>query len=67
MLQFFRSFFSSKVGVAVTLAFVALIALSFAGSDISGGGGFGAFSSGNKVATVGKERSEERRVGKECA
>ena len=55
MLHFFRSFFSSKVGIAVTLAFVALIALSFAGSGISGGGGFGAFSSGNKVATVGSE------------
>ena len=55
MLQFFRNFFSSKVGVGVTLAFVGLIALSFAGGGISGGGGFGAFSSGNKVATVGSE------------
>ena len=53
MLQFFRNFFSSKVGLGVTLAFVGLIALSFAGGDISGSGGFGAFSSGNKVATVG--------------
>ena len=55
MLLFFRNFFSSKVGVGVTLAFVGLIALSFAGGDISGSGGFGAFSSGNKVATVGSD------------
>ena len=32
MLQFFRNFFSSKVGIGVTLGFVGLIALSFAGS-----------------------------------
>jgi peptidyl-prolyl cis-trans isomerase D len=56
MIQFFRRFFDSKLGVGFTLGFLALIALAFAGGDISGAGGFGAFSSGSKIATVGDEK-----------
>jgi len=56
MIQIFRNFFNSKLGVGLTLAFLALIALAFAGGDIAGTGGFGAFSSGSKIATVGSEK-----------
>ena len=56
MLTFFRGFFSSKVGVLVTLLFVGIIGLAFALSSVSDGGGFGAFSSGTRVATVGNEK-----------
>lgn len=56
MIQFFRRFFESKLGVAFTLGFLALIAVAFAGGDISGAGGFGAFSSGSKVASVGSDK-----------
>lgn len=56
MLQFFRSFFNSKVGVVATLMLVGMIAAAFALGDIASGGGFGAFGKGNRVATVGKEK-----------
>lgn len=54
MLQFFRSFMSSKFGVVVTLGFLALIALAFASADISSTG-FGGMAGGDRVATVGNE------------
>ena len=54
MLQFFRSFMSSKFGVVVTLAFLGLIALAFASADISNTG-FGGVGGGDRVATVGDE------------
>jgi peptidyl-prolyl cis-trans isomerase D len=51
MLEFFRKFMKSKVGLAITLGFVGLMALAFVLADglsnMSGGG------SGGKVATVG--------------
>ncbi|MBS0482321.1 MAG: peptidyl-prolyl cis-trans isomerase [Proteobacteria bacterium] len=56
MLQFFRSFFSSKLGIFVTLAFVGLIALSFAGGDVAGSGAFGGVTGSDRVASVGRER-----------
>ncbi|MFO1256344.1 MAG: SurA N-terminal domain-containing protein [Sphingomonadaceae bacterium] len=56
MIQFFRRFFDSKLGIALTLVFLGLIALAFAGGDIAGSGGFGAFSSGSRIATVGGEK-----------
>ena len=56
MLQFFRSFFSSKLGVFVTMGFVVLIAIAFAGGSISSSGDFGGFAGGDRVATVGKAR-----------
>lgn len=56
MLQFFRNFFNSKVGVGATLTLVGLIALAFAGGDIASGGAFGAFTKGERLATVGKDK-----------
>lgn len=62
MLQIFRSFFNSKIGVGFTLGFLALIALAFASADVSSIAGFGGSSSGDTVATVGKERIGSRQV-----
>jgi peptidyl-prolyl cis-trans isomerase D len=58
MLSFFRTFLTSKIGAGVALAFLVLIALAFAGGDISNVGNLGGGSSGERVATVGKERIE---------
>ncbi|MET0250829.1 MAG: SurA N-terminal domain-containing protein [Novosphingobium sp.] len=55
MLGFFRSFFKSKVGIAVTLGFLALIAIAFASADITGSS-FGGVAGGDRVATVGKQK-----------
>jgi peptidyl-prolyl cis-trans isomerase D len=55
MLQFFRSFFQSKIGVGVTLGFLAIIALAFASGDITGSGAFGGASGGDSAVTVGKK------------
>ena len=55
MLLFFRSFFSSKLGVFVTLAFVGMIGIAFALGDVAGTS-FGGFSSGTKIASVGREK-----------
>lgn len=62
MLQIFRNFFNSKLGVGITLGFLALIALAFASADVTSLAGFGSSSSGDTVATVGKERIESREV-----
>jgi peptidyl-prolyl cis-trans isomerase D len=56
MLQFFRSFTKSKVGIGVTLAFLVLIALAFASGDVSSSGNFGGIAGGDRVATVGSKR-----------
>ena len=56
MLEFFRSFMKSKIGVGVTLGFLVLIALAFASADVSGSGKFGGVAGGDRVASVGKER-----------
>jgi peptidyl-prolyl cis-trans isomerase D len=56
MLQFFRNFFSSRIGVAVTLSFVVLIGLAFAGGDVASNAGFGGVAGGDRVASVGKAR-----------
>ena len=56
MLQFFRSFFSSRIGIAITLAFVGLMALVFATADVASNGAFGGVAGGDRVATVGKAR-----------
>lgn len=53
MIGFFRSMFQSRIGLIVTLGFVALIALAFASSDIAGTG-FGGVAGGDRAATVGK-------------
>ncbi|MBT2133616.1 peptidyl-prolyl cis-trans isomerase [Croceibacterium sp. LX-88] len=56
MLQFFRNFFKSKIGVVVTLGFLALIALAFASSDVANTSVFGGVSGGDRVAVVGGQR-----------
>lgn len=56
MLQFFRNFFGSKLGVAITLGFVGLMALAFAGGDIASSGAFGGVAGGDRVASVGRDR-----------
>ena len=53
MLEFFRSFMKSKLGMFFTLGFVALIAFAFASGDVLNSGGLGSVSSGSKVATAG--------------
>lgn len=56
MLQFFRDLTKSKIGIAVTIGFLALIALAFASGDVASSGGFGGVSGGDKVASVGSKR-----------
>lgn len=57
-MQAFRNFFSSKIGLGVTLAFLALIALAFASSDVANTGTFGGVAGGDRVAQVG-----DRKIG----
>ena len=54
MITFFRSFFQSKVGIAVTLGFLALIAIAFAASDITGSN-FSGVAGGDRAAKVGDQ------------
>src|SRR5690349_2524591 len=54
MIGFIRSFFQSKIGVGLTLAFLALIAIAFAASDITGSN-FGGIAGGDRAATVGDQ------------
>ena len=54
MLTFFRSMFQSKVGIGITLGFVALIAIAFAASDITGKN-FSGVAGGDRAAKVGDQ------------
>lgn len=56
MISIIRRMFDSKLGVALALTLLALIALAFAGGDIAGNGGFGAFGRGSTIAKVGGEK-----------
>jgi peptidyl-prolyl cis-trans isomerase D len=56
MLQLFRNFFKSKLGVVFTLGFLALVALAFASSDIANTSVFGGIAGGDRVAVVGDRR-----------
>lgn len=55
MLGFFRSFLKSRLGVILALVFLALIALAFAGADITGSR-FGGVAGGDRAASVGGDR-----------
>ncbi len=55
-MQFFRSIFKSKFGLAIVLGFVGLIGLSFALSDVSSTGTFGGVAGGDRVAAIGDQR-----------
>jgi peptidyl-prolyl cis-trans isomerase D len=57
MLQFFRNIFKSKIGLGITIAFVALIGLAFAVGDVAGNSTFGGSLSGDgNVAVVGDQK-----------
>ncbi|MBS1239375.1 MAG: ppiD [Proteobacteria bacterium] len=58
MLQLFRTFMNSKVGVIITLAVLVIIALAFALGDVMSNGGPGGLSGGDRVAVVG-----DRKIG----
>lgn len=53
MLTFFRNFFKTKIGLALALAFLALIGFAFASMDVSNTGAFGGVAGGDSVAVVG--------------
>jgi peptidyl-prolyl cis-trans isomerase D len=54
MISFFRRFFQSKIGLPIVLAFLALMALAFAASDITGST-FGGVANNDRMAVVGGE------------
>ena len=56
MFKFFRNFFKTKIGLAVTFAFLGLIAFAFASADVTNTGLFGGIAGGERVAVVGEER-----------
>ena len=56
MITLIRSIFKSKIGLAITFAFIALIALAFASSDVAGTASFGGIAGGDRVAVVGDEK-----------
>lgn len=56
MIQLFRNFFKSKLGVGFTLVFLAVIAIAFASSDVANNSTFGGVSGGDRVAVVGNRR-----------
>jgi len=63
MLSFFRSITKSRIGVFITLVFLGLIALAFAGADISSGT-FGGVAGGDRAATVGQARIDTSELSK---
>lgn len=56
MLQFFRNIFKTKIGLLITLGFLALIAIAFATADVSSTATFGGVAGGDRVAVVGDTR-----------
>ncbi len=56
MIQFFRRFFASKLGIPIVIGFLALIAIAFASADITGSGTFGGLSGGDRVVVVGDQK-----------
>jgi peptidyl-prolyl cis-trans isomerase D len=62
MIQLFRKFFSSKIGIGVTLAFLGLIAFAFASSDIANTSMSGGLSGGSRIAAVGSQRIDATNV-----
>ena len=56
MIQLIRRFLDSKFGLVAALTFLGLIALAFAGVDISSSGLFGGVAGGDRVATIGGDK-----------
>lgn len=63
MLNLFRSFMKSRVGVFISLGFLILIALAFAAADVTGSGSFGSVTGGDRVASVGKRKISTADLG----
>lgn len=55
MISFFRKFFQSKIGLPIFILFLAIVALAFAASDITGST-FGGIGTAERVALVGDDR-----------
>lgn len=55
MIGFFRSIFQSKIGLAFTLAFVGLIAVAFASSDVTSGA-FGGIGNSQTAVSIGSQK-----------
>jgi peptidyl-prolyl cis-trans isomerase D len=55
MISFFRRFFASKIGLPIALAFLALLGLAFAASDLTNAN-FGGVSGGDRMAVVGSDK-----------
>lgn len=55
MISFFRKFFQSKIGLPIFLLFLAVVALAFAASDLTGTT-FGGVTGSERVAIVGEDR-----------
>lgn len=53
MISFFRKIFSSKLGLFLTMCFVALIAIAFASADVTGSGAFGGVTGSGTAVRVG--------------
>lgn len=56
MITFFRNIFSSKIGLFLTMCFVALIAVAFASADVTGSGAFGGVTGSGTAAKVGDSK-----------
>ena len=56
MLDTFRRFIRSKLGVVITLGVLAMIALAFAAGSVAGSDSFGGVAGGDRAAIVGGER-----------
>lgn len=56
MLQFFRNFFKSKLGLGITLVFLVLIAFAFTSGDVASNSAFGGVAGGDQVAVVGEQK-----------
>ncbi|MHA7818402.1 MAG: peptidylprolyl isomerase [Erythrobacter sp.] len=55
MISLFRRFFQSKIGLPIFIGFLAIVALAFAASDITGSATFGGLSGDDNVVVVGGE------------
>lgn len=64
MINSFRKFFSSKLGLGLTLGFLILIAFAFASSDVANQATFGGVSGGDRVAVVGGEKIGNAEFGR---
>lgn len=63
MLGLIRSILKSRIGVALALVFLGLIALAFASADVTGSG-FGGIAGGDRAAKVGSSRVGTAELGK---